>query len=345
LKALKKFLIIQTAFTGDVILATSVAEKLHQHFPDAQVDFLLRKGNESLLHQHPFIHEIIIWNKKKNKFSNFLKIILKVKQNHYGSVINLHRFASSGLITVLSGAKEKIGFDKNPFSFFFTKRFKHTIGNGQHEIERNHSLIKDFTDNVPAQPKLYPSKENFNEVIQIKNPESEYICIAPASVWFTKQLPKEKWIEFISLLPGHIPVFLIGSKEDFKLCESIKSEIQSGLTGTKSGMVFNLAGKLSFLQSAALMKNALMNYVNDSAPLHMASAMNASVTAVFCSTIPAFGFGPLSDDSNIVETKIKLDCKPCGLHGYRACPLGHFKCAWTIEVNDLIGSMNSKFKI
>jgi ADP-heptose:LPS heptosyltransferase len=49
----QKFLIIQTAFIGDVVLATSLVEKLHNWFPDAQIDFLVRKGNESLLTGHP----------------------------------------------------------------------------------------------------------------------------------------------------------------------------------------------------------------------------------------------------------------------------------------------------
>jgi heptosyltransferase-2 len=80
------------------------------------------------------------------------------------------------------------------------------------------------------------------------------------------------------------------------------------------------------------MQGAVMNYVNDSAPMHIASAMNARVTAVFCSTVPAFGFTPLSDHHCIVQTQHPLDCRPCGLHGYKACPKGHFKCAETIEV-------------
>ena len=61
-----KFLVIQTAFLGDVILATSVVEKLHRHYPEAEIDFLLRKGNESALEHHPLIHEIIILDKKKD---------------------------------------------------------------------------------------------------------------------------------------------------------------------------------------------------------------------------------------------------------------------------------------
>ena len=79
-----------------------------------------------------------------------------------------------------------------------------------------------------------------------------------------------------------------------------------------------------------------MNYVNDSAPLHIASAMNANVTAIFCSTIPEFGFGPLSENSVIVQTDQKLLCKPCGIHGFKACPEKHFSCATTINMNTLL---------
>ena len=98
----------------------------------------------------------------------------------------------------------------------------------------------------------------------------------------------------------------------------------------------NLCGKLSLLQSAALIKNAEMNYVTDSAPMHLASAMDASTTTIFCSTIPDFGFGPLASNSKVVETKEKLNCRPCGLHGFKKCPEKHFKCANNILIQDII---------
>ena len=101
-----------------------------------------------------------------------------------------------------------------------------------------------------------------------------------------------------------------------------------------------LAGNLNFLQSAALMQTAVMNYVNDSAPLHFASAMNAPVTAIFCSTIPGFGFGPLSAKNFIVETKMPLSCKPCTLHGRKSCPLGHYNCAFTIDKQQLLNTIS-----
>ena len=61
---MQRILVIQTAFIGDVVLATGIIEKLHQYFPDAQIDFLLLKGNEGLLTNHPYLHEVLIWNKQ-----------------------------------------------------------------------------------------------------------------------------------------------------------------------------------------------------------------------------------------------------------------------------------------
>src|SRR5436190_269218 len=106
---------------------------------------LVRKGNESLLANNPNLREVITWNKKQNKISNLLKIISAVRKENYDVVINAHRFFSSGLITIFSGAKEKIGFRKNPLSIFFSKRMEHSL-NGKHEVERNQKLIGYLTD-------------------------------------------------------------------------------------------------------------------------------------------------------------------------------------------------------
>ena len=85
-----------------------------------------------------------------------------------------------------------------------------------------------------------------------------------------------------------------------------------------------------------------MNYTNDSAPLHFATAMNAPLTAVFCSTVPAFGFGPLRDQARVVEVQERLACRPCGLHGHKACPEGHFACAMKITNEQLLWWVDNK---
>ena len=312
-----------------MILATSLIEKLYAVYPEAQIDFLLRKGNEELLENHPFINKTIIWDKKNKKNKNFIKILKQIRKEKYDAVVNVQRFLSSGLFTAFSGAKIKIGFDKNPLSFLFTKKIKHQIGNPNsfsHEVERNNMLIAEFAGDKLIKPKLYPSDIDFEKVEIYKN--KEYICIAPTSVWFTKQFPRERWIEFIkSIADFEGNIYLLGGKADFKACEEINAN-------TKSNSV-NLSGKLTMLQTAALMQDATMNYVNDSAPMHIASSMNAPVAAIYCSTVPYFGFGPLSKKSYIIETEKPLVCRPCGLHGFKSCPKGHFDCAKTININDL----------
>jgi heptosyltransferase-2 len=322
-----KFLIIQTAFIGDVILATPIIEKLHHFYPNSQIDFLLRKGNENLLKSHPNISNLMVWDKKNGKNKNLFRIIKQIRSKKYDYVINLQRFTSTGLITIFSGGKIKVGFNKNPFSFLFTRRIKHEIGNGKHEVERNIELISEITDNSIFNPKLYPTDEDYQIVSQYKM--RPYICMAPTSVWFTKQFPANKWVDLINKTNKKFHIYLIGGPDDKVACDEI-------ILGSSNTNLTNLCGKLSFLQTSALMANATMNYVNDSAPMHMASAMNAPTTAIYCSTIPDFGFGPLSKQAKIVETEEKLSCRPCGLHGFKKCPEGHFNCANTIQTNQLL---------
>ncbi|MEI6022160.1 MAG: glycosyltransferase family 9 protein, partial [Bacteroidota bacterium] len=192
----------------------------------------------------------------------------------------------------------------------------------QHEIERYNQLIEDFTDSSIFKPKLHASEADITSVKHLT--EKPFICIAPASAWFTKQLPAEKWINLIQHLSPDQNIYLLGGPSDKDLGENIRA-------GAKVTNISNLCGTISFLQTYALMSKAQMNYVNDSAPLHLASASNAPVTAYFLSTVPLFGFGPLSDNSTVKEVRT-LNCRPCGIHGFKTCPQGHFKCGHDMQV-------------
>ena len=331
----KKILIIQTGYLSDVILATSLAEKLFEHYPYAQIDFMVRKGTEAVLADHPFIHKLYLRDKRMGRYRNLLRILVQIRKEEYLYVINLQSYLSSGIVTAFSRAAVKIGFDNNPMSKYFNKTFKYDKNDKKHEIERLHVLIKSITDADPAMPHLYPNMMQIEKTARYK--KMQYITISPASKWYSKQLPAEKWILLIKELEKNYKIYLLGSPEDKTLCESIRLEAESPRT-------FNLAGKLSLLESAALMKDAVMNYTNDSAPVHLASAMNAPVTVVYCSTVPAFGFVPLSDDAYIVETGKELSCRPCSMYGRKNCPKKHFECANTITVDGLLFGIKDKLK-
>jgi heptosyltransferase II len=156
----RSFLIIQTAFIGDVVLATALIEKLHQYYPNANIDFLLRKGNEGLLKAHPLLREVLIWEKKKDKQKNLFNLLKRIRENKYDVVINVQRFAATGILTAFSGAAETIGFNKNPLSLLFSDRIRHIVSTPErplHEIQRNQKLIEKLTDALPEKPRLYLS--------------------------------------------------------------------------------------------------------------------------------------------------------------------------------------------
>ncbi|MDX2189679.1 MAG: glycosyltransferase family 9 protein [Bacteroidota bacterium] len=328
-----KILIIQTAFLGDLVLSTSLIEELHAAFPQSEIDVLVKKGMEEVLLFNPKIHEIITWNKQENKNSGFFKIIGLVRRSKYDLIINCHRFLSSGLICAFSSAKYITGFSNNPFSFLFNKKVPHRF-TGSHETERNHQLIGDLTGLKVYKPKIYPEAIETSFI-----PEGQrYITIAPGSIWFTKKFHSQKWIEFIDSVPENIQIVLLAGKADKPLCDLIKKNTKS------PSRICNLAGRLTMLQSAFIMQNAVLNYVNDSGPLHMCSAINAPVCVIYCSTTFSYGFGPLTDFSRIIEYDEPLPCKPCGVHGHQACPKGHFICSFGIKTSRLLDALNDAIK-
>jgi heptosyltransferase II len=251
----------------------------------------------------------------------------------YDVVINLQRFSSTGFLTAFSGAPIKIGFNKNPFSFMFTRVIEHKISTQSliHETERNQKLIEGYTDKHAARPKIYTTELNRAKIESLVT--SPYIVIAPASVWFTKQFPIHKWISFLSQLNTDAHIVFIGSADDRRFCARLIAE--AGLKNQKLNFK-NLCGELSIQDSAELMKNAILNFVNDSAPMHIASSVNAKTAAIFCSTVPEFGFGPLSDHHHIIQIHQQLSCRPCGLHGLKSCPEKHFNCANGISDQQLL---------
>lgn len=328
---MKKVLIIQTASIGDVVLSTPLLESFHA--AGWITDMMVKHSTADVFSNHPYIHNLWQWQKSERKYRNLFHLIKLIRKERYDVVINLQRFFSTGLVVMMSRAHKKIGFSKNPLSVFYSEKFPHTYGtieNPIHEIDRNLSLVTNIIQPI-RKVKLYPDSKDFDFIHSFAN--SPFVCLAPASLWATKTLPVETWSLVAKEISEQKKVYLIGSKDDISICNSI-------INAAGNANIINLAGKLSLLQTAALMSKAEMNFTNDSAPLHLASAMNAPVCAVFCSTVPEFGFGPLSDTKYIVQAKMALDCKPCGIHGHKTCPEQHFNCAKKITTEDLLKCLN-----
>jgi ADP-heptose:LPS heptosyltransferase len=335
-------LIIQTAFIGDTILASQFARALKEQWPGAQLHFFLRQGNESVIEGLPTITKTWVWDKRGGKTKNLKKLIGELRQHQFAMVFNLHRHFNSGLVTALMKSPIKVGFKQNPLSFLYTHKVDHRIphttpsGGHWHEVQRNLQLIQavvpafNIVDNSKNyRPELPLKPKHFEKVAQ--HISGDYFVIAPASVWFTKAWSEHKYRQLTTELVKRGRVYFIGAPSDKALCERI---------GQDFGCI-NLCGELSLLDSAALMQKARRVFVNDSAPLHLASCVNAKTTAIFCSTVPDFGYTPLAQDSVVVDVGASLSCRPCGLHGHKACPLSHFKCSEDIAVDRVLKTIQA----
>ena len=111
-------------------------------------------------------------------------------------------------------------------------------------------------------------------------------------------------------------VIVIGSPADSALAASIVTAAPATIDAT---------GRLSLLASAELIGRCAVLVTNDSAPMHLGSAMGTPPVALFVPTVPAFGFGPLAPLASVVGLE-SLPCRPCDRHGPERCPLGHHRC-------------------
>jgi heptosyltransferase-2 len=150
------------------------------------------------------------------------------------------------------------------------------------------------------------------------------VAVAPGSVWNTKRWPADRFADLVRRLnAARLPVVLVGGKDDVPLCDEIAR-------AAGHPAVLNVAGRLSLLQSAELIRRCRLVVSNDSAPMHLAVAMRVPVVAIFGATVPSFGFSPAGPRDVVVETG-GLSCRPCGIHGGKRCPVGTFECMLAID--------------
>ena len=336
-----KILIVQTAFLGDVILALPMVQTIKNHLPGSVIDFLCVPGNEPVLTGHPAIRNVIPYDKKGgDKFDKFIEVLSEIRENEYDAVICPHRYLRSALLTYYSGAKTRIGFDKNSLSFLLTGKIKYN--SNIHEIYRNIDLARavpgiNFDENkVSLKPELYPSADDKKYVSELlsKADKNKLITIAPCSRWFTKQFPLGKTISLVKLLVEQgCSAALIGGNDDTAYCNEAANIISDN-------RLINLCGKTSPLQSYLVIENSKALVTVDSAAQHLGAASSTPIILIYGSTDSSFGFYPLTSKNNIIEIT-GLDCRPCTDHGRDSCPKTHFKCMNDIETERILNEVKN----
>lgn len=335
-------LVVQTSFIGDMVLTTPLIAELARRGP---VDVLTTPITAPLLENNPHVRRVILYDKRgadrgpvglwraarstRELFDEGRKrpVTYDVAYLAQGSV-------RSAITARLVGAREYVGFSTSAGRPLYTKIIAYR--EDRHHAERLWSLCswnaRDVPVPSPLRPSLYPGEREraaVDAVLELASPargtdggnqpsptaRQPLVVLAPGSTWATKRWPF--FADLARLLARRFLVALIGGENE--------SETASTIQHRSNVDLLDATGVLSLLGSAELIRRAAVLVTNDSAPLHLASAMNTPTVAIFGPTVPAFGFGPLAERSAAAGMD-SLACRPCHRHGPRRCPLGHWRC-------------------
>jgi heptosyltransferase-2 len=319
-------LVIQTAFLGDVVLTTPLLEALAaRHGP---VDVVTTPAAAPLIETHPAVRRVIPYDKKGRDrgLGGLYRLARALRAERYECAYLPHRSLRTALAAWLARIPQRVGFDDGWRSLYTEVRGRPKQG---HEIDRVLALAGVAMHR--ARPTLHvtladrAATEGFLREHGIRE---RFVALAPGSIWGSKRWPYYR--ELAERLAGRVEILLVGGPEDAGLAAEITAAV-----ARSGGRAVSGCGRLTVRQAAEAIRRAAVLVTNDSAPLHLAQAVDTPTVAIFGSTVPSFGFGPRGPRDQVVEVD-GLPCRPCSAHGPPSCPLGHHLCMKSLSVQDVL---------
>jgi lipopolysaccharide heptosyltransferase II len=306
-------LVVQTSFIGDTVLTTPLIERLAAR---QAVDVVVTPTSAPLLANNRAIADVIVYDKRGSDrgISGFVRLARRLREERYRAAYLAQGSMRSAALVLAAGVPVRVGFESSAGNRLYTERVPY-IENDHHAARL--LRLAGVGDTAPLRPRLYPGaaeREIVDSLLRgAAGDDAPLVALAPGSVWATKRWPY--YADLAKELAERLVI--VGSGADRELASQILSAV-----GPRA---IDATGRLSLLASAELIGRASVLVTNDSAPLHLASAMQTPTVAIFGPTVPQFGFGPLASRS-IVVGHDALACRPCDRHGPQRCPLGHWRC-------------------
>ncbi|MFC3396888.1 lipopolysaccharide core heptosyltransferase RfaQ [Brenneria rubrifaciens] len=301
-----RILVVKLRFHGDMLLTTPLISTLKTHYPDAKIDVLLYEDTRPILSKNPDIHRLYGLKRKTatlpEKIKEFVTIRKSLKQNHYDLIVNLADQWPVALLISSLGSRS-IAVDRGDrlkgklWRSFFSDCVR---PQGEHIIEQNRSMLSPLA--LPATQQqdrmsLYYGQEDAEQIFGLHPHlrEQPYVVIQPTARQLFKCWDNEKFAQVIDHLKenGLDVILTCGpSQSDLDIVHDIHARC-----GHKPDITF--AGKTRFLELAALIDNAALYIGVDSAPMHMAAALNTPAVCLFGPTDHK-KWRPWSDNSIVI---------------------------------------------
>ena len=335
-----RLLVVQTAFLGDVVLTTPLLRELRRVLPAAELCVLTTELGAQLLQGLPYHDRVLTYDKRwnRNGLRSYGRLLGALHRTRFDAAIAAHRSFRTGLLLLCSGATLRLGFKGAPGAWAYDRRI--AWDPAKHAVERYLDLsvpLGGDPDLASGQPELAVEPAARRRVERLLrsarvDPDRKLLCIAPGSIWPTKRWPAAGYAKVVDAASsrGLVPL-LIGSADDRGLCLEVAR--------LASSPVAMLAGRTTISELLALLERSRALVGNDSGPAHIASAVGTPVVSIFGSTVPEQGYTAYGSQTWIVEQG-DLDCRPCGRHGLRRCPLDHFRCMREVGAEEVLGQVD-----
>ncbi len=302
-------MIVRFSSLGDVILTTPLIRSLKNKYPEIEIDFCIKNEYVDVLRYNPYIRSIIVYTNTDGEISKLRETIIG---NDYDLIIDLQNNYRSK--TLLQGIKKPVQkFIKHSFLKFLLVRFKVNLMSRMPQIPvryaktlRNFELDKQGLD-------LFLPKDIKADL----PPGNNYIALCPGSKHYTKMWPYDYYIELGEILRLHdYTVVVFGGKMEKELCKTIAAKIPGAIDVCNDDNLYKTAANMQ-------MCSAVVS--NDSGLIHIASALQKPILAIFGSTVKEFGFTPYRTKNKVIQDE-NLSCRPCSHIGRANCPKKHFHC-------------------
>ncbi len=325
-------LVMQTSFLGDCYLTLPLLRRLKEDLPGTKIAVLTLPKHANIFRACEWVDEVILDDKRAahSGLAGPWRIASELRKHAFDLAIIPHRSLRSALVAWLAHIPRRIGFVSSAGRFLLTDVVPFSWLS--HDLERNLALAKPLGVDTSAHSTearfiaQRPSSDGFSKLWEQASLPSgaKLIGIHPGAAWETKRWPAERFAQLSRrlIVDGFTPV-LVGGPEDARLGATISSD---------SGAV-NCIGRTSLDDLQALMSRFSLFVTNDSGPMHLAAGAGVPVVAIFGATTRELGFFPYGSGHRVVEAA--LECRPCGLHGGRVCPEGHFLCMRLLTVDQV----------
>jgi lipopolysaccharide heptosyltransferase II len=312
-RRVNRILVIGLSNIGDAVLTTPVIKVLRKNFPDAHLALLTGPRAFGVFKSDRRIDEKIIYDKKihwKNKW----RLVSRLRRDKYDLVVDLRNTAFS----LFLGAKYRTSlFAKPPKSLTHMKdRHLWKLSSLGLDVDKGMRPSVKFSGNEQDNVLRMFRKWQITEGQML-------IAVAPGARNMTKRWGKGGYRQLIECLSSEYKakIIVVGDEQDGLLAKDIISPVKP--------RPVNACGKTSIGELAFLLAKCRLVISNDSAPMHLAWAVNTPLVAIFGPTSHE-KYAPKSPDTIVVRKEL-----PCSACGHSLCPQETRRCLKLISAEEV----------